>query len=81
MELNTQIRELVMQANLFETMEGELDDEELLHLDSMSLIWLITSLEEQFQIPIDYRTEDLSHFQSIQRIEQYVQDKLAKLSV
>ncbi|MBK9991854.1 MAG: hypothetical protein IPP19_14245 [Verrucomicrobia bacterium] len=67
-----EIRDLVLSENMFANIEPECAPDTPLDLDSMSLIWLITRLEERYDIAIDYREVDLSHFSSIRAIHAFV---------
>lgn len=75
MDINQQVKRLVKESQLFVEMKYEPDEDELLHWDSMSLIWLITSLEEIFVIELDYRTIDLEHFRTIRSISSLILNK------
>lgn len=75
MTIKQQVERLVKDAQLFTAIEHELQDDEELLWDSMSLIWFITSLEEHFAIELDYRTVDLNHFATLQMIEQLIRNE------
>lgn len=72
MTIRRQVEKLVREAQLFTAIEHELQHDEELTWDSMSLIWFITSLEEHYGIELDYRTVDLDHFATIRKIEQLI---------
>lgn len=71
-----EIRQMVTESDLFITLDQQIGPDDPIQFDSMSLIWLITKLEERYDIHIDYRTENLAHFESIASISKYVDLKL-----
>jgi|GEM_PF-2617748 len=71
------IKRKVLESSLFVSLDQELGVDEELNLDSMSLIWLISELEELYKISIDYRVVDLQHFRTIRTVHEFV-DGLAK---
>ncbi|MEC0244262.1 hypothetical protein P4H65_00325 [Paenibacillus chitinolyticus] len=70
------IKSIVIESGLFQTLDEQVESDMPLQLDSFSLIWLIEQLESRYRISIDYRTLDLEHFSTIRRIHQLVLDKL-----
>jgi acyl carrier protein len=75
MDINQQVERLVKESQLFVEMKYEPGKDEVLHWDSMSLIWLITCLEETFKIELDYRTIDLEHFRTINSIRSLIENE------
>ncbi|MCD1259614.1 hypothetical protein B5M42_012305 [Paenibacillus athensensis] len=71
------IKRKVLESSLFVSLDQELGVDEELNLDSMSLMWLISELEELYRISIDYRVVDLQHFRTIRTVYEFV-DGLAK---
>lgn len=77
-KVKKEIRKIIIEANIFVDVEGQrVNDNDPLHLDSMSLMWLITGLEERFGIEINFREVDLRHFETIDSIQNYL-DSLIK---
>ena len=73
MTFHQQVKSLVCESQLFAAIEHELDEDEELHWDSMSLIWFITSLEERFGLSIDYRIVSLDHFKTVRSISRFIE--------
>ncbi|MCG7408930.1 hypothetical protein MH117_16045 [Paenibacillus sp. ACRRX] len=76
MNVLDEIRQMVTESDLFSSLDQEIGAHDPLHFDSMSLIWLITKLEERYAIQIDYRTEDLTNFESMHSISTYIDLRL-----
>ncbi|WP_028545844.1 hypothetical protein [Paenibacillus taiwanensis] len=76
MNVLDEIRQMVTESDLFSSLDQELGADDPIHLDSMSLIWLITKIEERYSIQIDYRTENLAYFESMQSISTYIDLRL-----
>ncbi|HEX3029075.1 MAG TPA: acyl carrier protein [Clostridia bacterium] len=73
-EIKKEIRQIVIESNIFVDAEGQqVNDNDPLHLDSMSLMWLITGLEERFGIEINFREVDLRHFETVDSIQNYME--------
>ena len=53
----------------------KLDDPSFQLLDSLSLIDIVQAIEEHFQIQVHWSELNLDNFDSIERIEHYVQSK------
>lgn len=70
-----QVKELVKECQLFDPIERDLLDDEQLHWDSMSLMWFIMSLEKNFEIQLDYRTVNLDHFSTIEKIDLLIENE------
>lgn len=73
-EIKKEIRQIVIESNIFVDVEGQrVNDNDPLHLDSMSIMWLITGLEERFGIEINFREVDLRHFETVDSIQDYME--------
>jgi acyl carrier protein len=71
-EVKNEIRQMIIEAHIFVEAQEQINDKDPLFLDSMSLMWLITGLEERFGIDINFREVDLQHFETIDSIQNYV---------
>lgn len=77
-KVKKEIRQIIIEANIFVDAEGrQINDNDPLHLDSMSLMWLMAGLEERFGIEINFREVDLRHFETVNSIQNYI-DSLIK---
>ncbi len=73
-EIKKEIRQIVIESNIFVDVEGQrVNDNDPLHLDSMSIMWLIAGLEERFGIEINFREVDLRHFETVDSIQDYIE--------
>lgn len=66
------ILDVVIASELFTEVDPDSSFDTPLHLDSMSLIWLISALENRFAVEIDYRVLELTHFHSINSICNFI---------
>ena len=62
------VRRLLESGRLFSAGSVRLDDDSELHLDSMSLTWLLTVIEREYGISIGVEDVDPNQLTSIDRI-------------
>lgn len=72
MEFTEEVLSIVNECHMFQQRYGPEDFDASLYLDSMTIILIISRLEEKYGLDIDYRRLDLSHFDTIRTIQQYV---------
>ena len=75
-----QIKRLISNEVLVGVNANEIDDEASLiadlHLDSIQMIELVTSLENEFSIELEDEDLDLQFFSTVKALAEFVQSKL-----
>jgi acyl carrier protein len=70
------IKEMLLERKLFAEIENDIENDDVFHLDSVSIIWLIEGLMSKYDINITLDQETLSQFTSINNIYVLVSSKM-----
>ncbi|MFL5345025.1 MAG: acyl carrier protein [Hyalangium sp.] len=72
------IKRLLLERKLYATVSGDLDFDAEIALDSMSLIWFLHGLEQEYGIQLAPEDSDISQFTSINSIHRYIEGRLSR---
>jgi len=65
-----EIRELLLERNLFSAVSGDLSDDTQLHMDSLTLVWFVNGLEQRCGVALRFDDREWSEFGSVNAIHQ-----------
>ncbi|WP_341278794.1 hypothetical protein [Paenibacillus sp. FSL H8-0537] len=69
------IKSLLLENQLFVSRPDEMNDDSLIMMDSLCLIWFLDMLEHRNQICLQLEDEDYERFDSITSIYRLIQEK------
>ena len=65
-----EIRELLLERNLFSAVSGDLTDDTELRMDSLSLVWFVNGLEQRCGVALRFDDGEWEQFGSVNAIHQ-----------
>jgi acyl carrier protein len=74
------IKRLLLERKLYTLVSGDLDFDAEIALDSLSLIWFLHGLEQEYGIQLSPEDSDFNEFGSINCIHRYIQGRLSTAS-
>lgn len=81
MSLTEEVLSILNESHIFRHRYCLEDADEPLFLDSMSIVAMLSRIEEKYGLDIDYRELDLSHFHTIRAIESYLSLRLGRVAL
>lgn len=72
-----EIRELLLENQLYVALSEELRDDSRIVMDSLSLLWFLEKLEQRLQLRLELEEQDYERFDSIVSIQQLVEERAA----
>jgi acyl carrier protein len=74
------IKRLLLERKLYASVPGDLDFDAELAFDSLSLIWFLHVLEQEYGIHLSPEDSDFNEFTSVNSIHRYIEGHLSKVS-
>jgi acyl carrier protein len=69
------LKQLLLERDLFSSIAGELDDDTEIVLDSLALLWFLEGLEKRLIPGVQWADEDYAKFRSINEIYRLIEEK------
>ncbi|WP_270165425.1 hypothetical protein [Paenibacillus sp. SYP-B4298] len=72
-----EIRQLLLENQLYVALSEELRYDSRIVMDSLSLLWFLEKLEQRLQLRLELEEQDYERFDSIQSIQQLISERAA----